>query len=258
MISAHWLHNRLRHKLQTTLLGRTVASVLERKPRSICFCAATRLTEEAFWRESPLGIGLAPLLTQPGITAKIRYCNAEGLPAVYNEVLRHDRSDHLVFLHDDLWLEDTDILEKIRLSLKRFDVVGIAGNTRISRNQPAWLFRAIENYKFVWDHGHLSGSVQHGQRGQGETSVYGPAPANCELLDGVFLAVNRKAVWRSNVRFNETLKFHFYDMDFCRTARRAGMTLGTWPIDLLHLSPGSFGSEAWQNGYRQYRKKWKT
>jgi hypothetical protein len=260
MPSVHWIHNTLRNKLRTAFFGKVFGSLFfKNKHAPICFVAATRLTEPIFWAESPLGIGLKPLLDDPTISAKIKFSNTDGLPSIYNHTLKTTRgAGILVFLHDDIWLEDVNFIEKIRASLQRFDIVGVAGNTRISKYQPAWLFRTVENNKFVWDYGHLSGSVRHGTPGHSEPSVYGPTPANCELLDGVFLAAKRNILVRSNVLFDERFKFHFYDMDFCRTARRTGLSLGTWPMDIIHISAGAFGAPSWLEGHLIYMRKWKT
>jgi hypothetical protein len=260
MMSAHWIHNTLRNKLRATFFIKTFRNIFPRKnPETICFVAATRLSEAEFWQESPLGIGLKPLLDGTTIFAKINFNNTTGLPSIYNHALKTERdAGILVFLHDDIWLEDINFIEKIRASLQRFDIVGVAGNTRISKYQPAWLFRTVENNKFVWDYGHLSGSVRHGTPGHSEPSVYGPTPVNCELLDGVFLAAKRNILVRSNVLFDESFKFHFYDMDFCRTARRSGLSLGTWPMDIIHISAGAFGAPSWLEGHSIYMGKWKT
>jgi len=58
------------------------------------------------------------------------------------------------------------------------------------------------------------------------------------------------------VLFDPRFDFHFYDMDFCRTARKAGLRLGTWPICLTHQSGGNFASDAWKEKCRLYREKW--
>ena len=51
--------------------------------------------------------------------------------------------------------------------------------------------------------------------------------------------------------------FHFYDLDFCRTARQVGLSIGTWPIEMTHQSRGAFGSPGWRDGLERYRGKWK-
>lgn len=220
---------------------------------------ATRWSELEFWSQAPLGIGLKSLLGDPTISVQMAFNNSEGLPTIYNRAILHAKdSQILVFLHDDIWLEDPNFIAKIRASLQKYDIVGVAGNTRISKHQPAWLFRCIENGRFVWDSEYLSGAVRHGAPGQSEPAFYGPTPARCELMDGVFLAGHRRMLLHSNVLYDEQFKFHFYDMDFCRTARRAGLSLGTWPLDILHVSEGAFGSPGWREGYALYFKKWKN
>ena len=59
------------------------------------------------------------------------------------------------------------------------------------------------------------------------------------------------------MRFDERFDFHFYDLDFCRTARQAGLSIGTWPIAMTHQSKGAFGSDGWIDGLARYRAKWK-
>ncbi len=60
-------------------------------------------------------------------------------------------------------------------------------------------------------------------------------------MDGVFLAAKKSALTEYAVTFDPQFDFHFYDMDFCRTARKAGLTLGTWLVKLTHQSAGAFG-----------------
>jgi GT2 family glycosyltransferase len=86
-------------------------------------------------------------------------------------------------------------------------------------------------------------------------SWYGPAPAACELLDGVFLAARRSVLRRKGVLFDPAFQFHCYDLDFCRTARSRGLTLGTWPIAITHRSGGNFGA-AWDVAADAYLRKW--
>jgi GT2 family glycosyltransferase len=81
-------------------------------------------------------------------------------------------------------------------------------------------------------------------------------PADCELLDGVFLAARKSALTAKGVLFDPRFDFHFYDMDFCRSARQRGLRLGTWPIGLTHQSGGAFGTEKWNDKYQAYLKKW--
>jgi hypothetical protein len=60
----------------------------------------------------------------------------------------------------------------------------------------------------------------------------------------------------SGVRFDAALGFHFYDLDFCRTATQAGLRLGVWPIAMTHFSIGGYESDAWSATYQHYLAKW--
>lgn len=228
-------------------------------PKRVHIVSATRLSERDFWRHSALGRSLKPWLNRPFITTNITYKNTDGLPKIYNQQFRAEKpADIIIFIHDDVWLDDSEWIEKALVALDKYDIIGVAGNTRISPNQPAWLFKKIENGRFIQDNAYLSGAVSHGQLSKGQLSEFGPMPRECELLDGVFLAVRSEPLLKSHVTFDERFKFHFYDMDFCRNSRSAGLNLGTWPIAITHQSVGIFSSTSWQAGKKLYFEKWKS
>lgn len=87
-------------------------------------------------------------------------------------------------------------------------------------------------------------------------SLYGGMPESCDLLDGLFLAVHGTLMREWNVRFDERLRFHLYDLDFCRTVKQRGMRLKTWPILVSHGSGGNFDSEEFRAAARLYLEKW--
>lgn len=253
-----WLRNTVRNKFSKSFIGKALLSMKGEQIPSICFVSATRLNEKEFWSKSLLGRSLKPRLNHTSITARITYNNARGLPEIYNEAIRSANSEIIVFLHDDLWLEDTQITQKIRVALKHNDIIGVAGNTRRVRGQPAWLFLRDSGGNLALDREHLSGAIKHGNPGQYQISLFGPSPAPCELMDGVFLAAKRHLLIESNVNFDNNFSFDFYDMDFCRTARASGLSLSTWPIDMIHLSSGVFGNEKWSAMEKAYFKKWRS
>jgi len=255
-----WFKASLRSFLGRSLLGRLFQTIFPTpQPQNILLVCATRLTEKSFWKQSALGRSLKPWVNDARVSVNIKFNNSDGLPKIYNQHLRgRHLADVILFVHDDVWLDDPEWIAKVLTATHRFDVVGVAGNTRRSRNQPAWLFSKLENDQFTQDHAHLSGAIGHGQLSKGKISEYGPSPARCELLAGMFLAVNSHAAIESQVQFDELFDFNFYDMDFCRSARRAGMSVGTWPIALTHQSGGSFPlNPKWQEGHARYFVKWK-
>lgn len=257
MKNIKWLRNSVRNKFRKTFIGKAITNLTYTEPKSIHFISATRLSEEDFWTKSLLGRSLRPRLNNTTIKATVAYKNTRGLPDVYNEAIHQSDADILVFLHDDVWLEDTQLLQKIRLALKYNDIAGVAGNIRRTKNQPAWLFLREKSGELTLDKPNLSGEIKHGEPGRFGSSIFGPAPANCHLLDGVFIAANRRQLLESNVLFDPQFNFDFYDMDFCRSAKKAGLCLTTWRIDLIHQSAGAFGNPNWVAMEARYFKKWK-
>ena len=216
---------------------------------------ATRLSEGAFWETSALGLSLGRLMRESRITAYPTYENKRGLPEIYNERLASpDCGELLLFVHDDVWLDDYFIADRVLEGVERFDVIGVAGNRRRQPGQGAWGF---VDRKMVWDKAeHLSGCVAHGKGPFGLLSSWGPVPAECELMDGVFLAAKRDTLRQNNVSFDPQFDFHLYDVDFCRTARERGLRLGTWPICITHQGKGQFATPHWFEMYDKYIAKW--
>jgi GT2 family glycosyltransferase len=217
--------------------------------------SATRLPEADFWNQSALGISLRRLGHDARLVARIAFENRRGLPEIYNaRIAAQDGGDILVFLHDDVWIDDYFLGDRVAEGLRAYDVIGVAGNRRKVPHQPAWAF---VDARFTWDaRSNLTGAVAHGRTPFGSISHFGAVPAECELLDGVLLAASKAALTASSVLFDPRFDFHFYDMDFCRSARKHGLRLGTWPICITHQSGGAFGSQAWQDKYRAYIAKW--
>lgn len=226
--------------------------------RHVQVVSATRYSESDFWNKSALGLSLHRHLKQDsGMSASIAFNNTLGLSDVFNQAIeRADDSDILVFVHDDVWIDEANFVDTLITGLERFDVIGVAGNKRRLPNQPAWLF---VDTALNWDEPeYLSGTVWHGPHAFGEDKFYGDVPAPCELLDGVFLATTKSALNGAHVRFDHQFDFHLYDVDFCRSAREAGLSLGTWPIKLTHQSKGAFGSPHWAQKCQLYFNKWES
>jgi predicted O-linked N-acetylglucosamine transferase (SPINDLY family)/predicted SAM-dependent methyltransferase len=220
--------------------------------------SATRFSENDFWSKSALGLSLKRHLKQDArLSAKIAFENSRGLSEVFNDCIDQAGEDAiLIFIHDDVWIDEANFTDAVVAGFEHFDVIGVAGNRRRLPNQPAWAF--IDN-QFTWDDkSNLSGHIAHGKSAFGKGEEFGTVPAECELLDGVFLAARKSSLTRNNVRFDAQFDFHFYDMDFCRSARQAGLRLGTWLLKLTHQSAGAFGSQHWREKYQRYLNKWEV
>lgn len=218
--------------------------------------SATRLAEQEFWSKAALGISLRRLAFDARLSASIAFSNSAGLPGIYNgRISPENRAEILVFVHDDVWIDDYFLADRLLAGLREFDLVGVAGNRRRAPRQRAW--RHVGAAIVADNPADLSGALAHGRNPFGRISSFGPAPAECELLDGVFIAARREALLDRSVRFDPMFDFHFYDLDLCRSARGAGLRLGTWPICLTHQSTGTaFESAPWMNAYGRYLQKW--
>ncbi|SIQ69004.1 glycosyltransferase family 2 protein [Pseudacidovorax sp. RU35E] len=222
---------------------------------NLLLVCATRLDEQSFYSQSLLGRWLN---NHPRYRRRIFFSNQQGLPGLFNAVIDQAQpQDILVFVHDDVWIEQSDFAAQLVTALRRFDLVGIAGNRRRVPGQTAWPFIPTPDNEFTWDFPNLSGAVLCESLRAPKLLDYGAAPAPCELLDGVLLAARSRVLQRGNVRFDEQFAFHFYDMDLCRQARANGLRLGTWPLRIFHASSGLFGSPSWHSGKERYLAKWK-
>lgn len=225
--------------------------------KPIRFICGTRRNSQAFSNETALGRSLKLYNHLPHAQLHLFDNNARGLSTIYNEAI--DYAAHnpaiLVFVHDDVWLQDFFWTERIVEALARFDVVGLAGNKRRVPRQPSWAFVSPE---FKWDEPrYLSGTVGHGKGFPCDiVSSFGPSGVEVKLLDGLMLIADSAKLIETGLRFDEQFAFHFYDMDFCRQAELKGVRMGTWPISVVHESGGAFGTPSWREGYENYLSKY--
>jgi GT2 family glycosyltransferase len=221
--------------------------------RLVC---ATRHAQANFLQDTALGRSLIVQRHAQAPELLLFDNNSTGLSTLYNAAIEQAAASPaiLVFVHDDVSLNDFFWPDRIRDALREFDIVGVAGNRRRVPQQPAWAFVTRD---FKWDQPEfLSGSVGHGKRYPCEISRFGPSGVECKLLDGLLLAADSTRLIASGARFDEQFKFHFYDMDFCRQAELKGLRMGTWPISLVHESEGAFGTPAWREAFDGYLRKY--
>ncbi|PQA83510.1 hypothetical protein C5F52_08680 [Limnohabitans sp. TS-CS-82] len=243
----------------------------------LTFVSATRLTRSEFEASSPLARSLRVLGQLTPLRLQLAAQNTRPLADVYNAAIQASSGDEiLVFVHDDVAIDDWMTGARLPEALSMFDVVGVAGNRRRQPGQETWYLqpsrmvngkRCEGSLDIDW----LSGAVLHGPQtpstaqqassptaqDPGLITVYGPAPAAVQLLDGMFLAARGALLKSRGVAFDPQLGFHLYDLDFCRSAQKAGLKLGTWPLALTHASGGaSARSQAWTASCALYQRKW--
>ncbi|PUE35636.1 glycosyltransferase [Limnohabitans sp. Jir72] len=222
-------------------------------PPLVVFVCATRLSVDDFWLKAPLGQSLTRLQGQ-GVAFALELAaqNASPLATLYNKAIAHRAPEQiLVFIHDDVRLDDLFIADRLVEGLAVFDVIGVAGNRRLKPRQGAWAFAEKMGQ---WDHAHnLLGGINHElpDRANG-FSRYGPTRTAARVLDGVFLAARAGTLRLHKVQFAPELAFHLYDMEFCQRAHRAGLRMGVWPIAMTHFSGGQYDSDNWKQAYKTY------
>ena len=207
--------------------------------------------------EGPLGRSIRQISFDKQVLYAVEAENSRGLPAVYNQVIDECYRGHeVVFLHDDIWLDDVFFNWRIRSGLEQFDVIGLVGNRVLRPDSPTWFSKDDTTQKP--DSENLSGFIRQGALPFGAPYFFGPTPERVQLLDGVLIAARISSLLDTGVRFDERFDFHFYDLDFSRQANAAGLSVGTWPIAVTHASGGAYGSESWRRGLELYRNKWRN
>jgi hypothetical protein len=227
----------------------------------IKFVCATRHARKAFFAQTALGRSLPFYRSFPlgqRIELRLFPSNTQGLATVYNIAIEESKDDpaFLIFIHDDVYLNDFHWANHLLQALQVFQVVGLAGNKRRVPRQPSWMYL---DDKFARDSKpNLSGVLGHGDGFPNLTqlSVYGDPGQEVKLLDGVMLATRSETLVDSGLRFDPQFEFHFYDMDFCRQAELRDLRMGTWAISVIHASAGQLGSESWFAAYRKYLDKY--
>jgi GT2 family glycosyltransferase len=221
----------------------------------VWFVSATRFDRPAFESRAPLALSLARASAVSPFVLAVAYANADPLAIAYGRALDAAQpGDLMAFVHDDAWIDDWCVVDRVREALATFDVAGVAGNRERRPGQRSWL--DAEDLARIGDD-HLSGAIAHRDAdGRVTHNRYGAAPAPVKLLDGVFLAARVDALRAQGVRFDPRFPFHCYDMDFCRSCERAGLALGTWPIAITHASGGRPQGADFDAAQRAYFDKW--
>ena len=224
---------------------------------------ATRLRQVDFLDQSLLGRSLSGVSQLTPLGLRGFFENARPLGDCYNEVIDQAGGDDvLLFVHDDVYLNDWMLGWRVQEALLHFDVVGVVGNRRRQPGQETWYMQPSQMVNGVrtmttFDSAYLSGAIAHGSPESWQLSNYGPVPQPVQLIDGVFMAAKAGRLKETGVRFDPALGFHLYDLDFCRSALKAGLSIGTWPMAITHASiGGSVQSNAWAESAAKYLAKW--
>ena len=180
--------------------------------RVVC---ATRVGESEFLSKTPTGRSIKNFIKVSKAEVRLYSNNSTSLSILYNRAIEECEKSPaiLVFIHDDILIGDFFWADRIRDGLNQWDIVGLAGNTRIVPGQPSWAFI---NDRFEWDAAeNLSGAVGHGEiYPPRDIAPFGPINQECKLLDGLLLAVNSESLFRAGLRFDEKIQIPFLRSGF--------------------------------------------
>ena len=188
--------------------------------------------------------------------------NTKGLPNIYNFFITEKNKDKIVlFVHDDVEIHDLNLVEKLNES--PWDITGLAGGAQFNfQDKNLWHICSPRETH--------SGSVTHPFAVQVNnqikidstkklTTVFGPWPQRCLVLDGLFLAVHVDKALETGWRFDERHKFHHYDIASCLGANEKKLKMGTWPIFVVHHGLGSsYLTPEWEESNKIFKENWQN
>jgi glycosyltransferase involved in cell wall biosynthesis len=160
------------------------------------------------------------------------------LSKIYNEGLEKSTSDIVVFMHDDVNIETSNLTPKINRLFddnSEYGIIGVAGTDNLTSGR--W-----------WDNQeNMFGIVSHEHEGKRHTNYFSKQQYIDTLkevvtIDGLFMMVHKNRIKHT---FNEEFRgFHFYDLPICVENYMDGVKIGvTTKIKLLHKSIGMTNKE---------------
>ena len=157
----------------------------------------------------------------------------ESLTQIYNIGLKDSVNDIVVFMHDDLILETSNITPKIVKLFEKhseYGIIGVAGTDKLTSG--IWWGNRENMFGVV---GHIHEGKRHVNHYS--KSVFNDVLKDVVVVDGLFIMVHKKRIKRE---FNEEFGgFHFYDISFCVDNILEGVKIGvTTKIGLTHKSIG--------------------
>jgi Glycosyltransferase like family len=175
--------------------------------------------------------------------------DAKSMCEGYNRGARQSRGDVVIFSHDDIEIIGTEAARKLRAHLNHYDLLGIAGTTRLVG--PRWVEAGPP---FVFGQVAQTSEPDNGY----DVAIWNatlPANDTIQALDGVFLCAKRIVV--QQVQFDEATfwGFHLYDLDFSFRVYQHGYKLAVInDLPMIHASMGEFG-EKWAADAERFVRK---
>ena len=161
--------------------------------------------------------------------------------------------DVVILCHDDIEILNKPSHFIEQLNLVRHNVslgfAGPAGTTLLTPNATWWDHQ-------VWQQGHHSGFVFHGQKNNNHTTYYGEY-RRVVVLDGLFLAARLATLQKINIARPPEFEglWDFYDIYYTMQAHKLGLHNRTPPFLIRHESMGELaGRDSWQKNREAFTK----
>jgi len=171
------------------------------------------------------------------------------LPQLYNKGLSESKHDIIVFMHDDVIFETTNITGKLNKLFKNHPehgIIGLAGTDTLITGK--WWERPDKTF----------GQVKHEHNGRVHrnnfSGTFGDNLKDVVAVDGLFIAVHKQ---RIKEKFDEEFTgFHFYDIPFCVANYTKGVKIGvTTKILVIHKSVGMLNKK-WEKNKLFFEAKY--
>lgn len=229
--------------------------------------SCTKETEKDFYKKTPLGRSLCKINVMDlnsDVSSMIFFENTKGISECYNTALNTiyskvpDKNEHIViFIHDDVFINDMFMFEKLQDGISRFDVIGVAGSNDFS----------LKRIPVTWhnsDRNSWSGLVFHPLKDKSDdiNNIYctdfGNFGKQLAVIDGLFIAANLNKLYENKIYFDEQFKWDHYDTDFSLSCLAKQLKIGTIPIILSHISHGrGLYKESYKITQDRLINKWK-
>jgi hypothetical protein len=162
----------------------------------------------------------------------------KSLTQMYNIGLKESVNNIVVFMHDDLILETTNITPKITKMFEKhpeYGIIGIAGTDKLTSGM--WWQNRDNMFGVV---GHLHQGKRHINRYS--KGVFNDVLKDVVVVDGLFFIVHKNRIKKE---FNEEFEgFHFYDISFCVENHLEGVKVGlTTKFEVTHKSIGEINKK---------------
>lgn len=235
----------------------------------LALVCVTPMSDREFFETSPLAksIGKFPKQLAPNIllySNNNKNYNVRGLGELYNNAIENkylDKFEMVAFVHDDVSILDWNISHHLKRGFCDFDILGIVGSSNVVPGQGGWAHDISlkdnmkvakvkkVNYSGVCKHSLINGA-------NACADYYGPPGYSCDILDGLFLATRVSTLRRTGLKFDSRFDFHCYDTDFCYSAKKLNLMLGTCHIAVEHeCETKGYPLEWFENVYR-LKEKW--